>query len=176
MSKKKLNVASIKNELEGGASLFFRPSSPAQPKPEAEEPAAVNTISPTLQPALAPPHPGEAHPAEDNKAEPSSDTTTPRYHDTTVSQHHDTAVSRPDNATVALIRKAVKEFGKEAATHRFTLDEKRAVADIIHAFKGRGVKTSENEIARIAINFLLNDYRINGEQSILTKVISALNE
>src|ERR1700690_701551 len=64
----------------------------------------------------------------------------PRYHDTTipsmVSRHHDTTipsmVSRPHDTIIELIRSAVKTFGKEAATHRFTPDEKKAIADIVY--------------------------------------------
>ena len=94
------------------------------------------------------------------------DTTTPRYHDTMVSRYHETSIE--------LVRKAVKEVGKEAATHRFTQNEKRAVADIIYKYKNRGVKTSENEIARISFNFIVRDYEENGENSILDRVIKAL--
>jgi len=96
------------------------------------------------------------------------DTTLPRYHETTVSRYHDTMVE--------LVRKAVKEFGKEAATHRFTGEEKKAIAALIYAYKAQGVKTSENEIARIAVNFIIQDYRENGANSILDTVLKALKE
>ena len=96
------------------------------------------------------------------------DATIPRHHDTTVSQLHDTMVEA--------VRRAVKEFGKEAATHRFTAEEKRALADIIYAYKRQGTKTSENEITRIAVNFIINDYRENGKNSVLERILKALNE
>ena len=95
------------------------------------------------------------------------DTTTPRNHDTTVSRYHDTIIE--------LVRKAVKEFGKEAATHRFTVEEKRALADIIYSYKGQGIRTNENELTRIAINYLVNDYKENGKNSVLDRVLKALN-
>ena len=95
------------------------------------------------------------------------DAMTPRNHVTTVSRYHDTIVQ--------LVRKAVKKLGKEAATHRFTPEEKRAIADIIYSYKNRGTRTSENEIARIAVNFIINDYRENGENSVLDKALRALN-
>jgi len=95
------------------------------------------------------------------------DTTKPRNHDTTVSRYHDTIIE--------LVRKAVKEFGKEAATHRFTLGEKKALADIIYAYKNHGIRTSENEITRIAVNFIISDYRENGENSVLGRALKALN-
>ena len=68
--------------------------------------------------------------------------------------------------TIEIIRKAVKDYGKEAATHRFTLDEKKAIAEIIFNFNGRDIKTSENEITRIAVNFVIQDYKENGNKSI----------
>jgi hypothetical protein len=96
------------------------------------------------------------------------DTMPPRHRDTTVARYHDT--------TIETVRKAVKEFGKEAATHRFTAEEKKAVADILYAYKNQGLRSSENEIARIAVNFLLEDYKANGKNSVLDRVLKALNE
>lgn len=96
----------------------------------------------------------------------------PRHHETTVSRYHETTVS----SMVEDIRRAVKQVGKEAATHRFTPEEKRAVADLIYTYNRHGHKTSENEITRIAINWLLLDYRDNGRESVLDKVIKALKE
>jgi|SRR3990172_3584089 len=108
-------------------------------------------------------------PEKQKPAQPSSSNTTiPRYHDTTVSRYHETIYE--------LVRKAVKELGKEAATHRFTLEEKRAISDIIYTYKNNGIKTSENEISRISVNFIIEDYRENGENSILHKILKALNE
>ena len=116
-----------------------------------------------VQEAASPPSRVASNPAERDsppELETSHGIVVPRYRDTTIER----------------IRKAVREFGKEAATHRFTRDEKLAVADIIHALKVQGLKTSENEIARIAINFLILDYRQRGVDSILTKTIKALKE
>lgn len=84
---------------------------------------------------------------------------TPRYRDT----------------SVETVRAAVKVFGKEAATHRFTVEEKKVIRDIVYAYEGRGIRTSENEISRIGVNFLIEDYRANGENSLLHKVLTALN-
>lgn len=100
----------------------------------------------------------------------------PISNDTTIPRHHDTTVSRYQDTTFEQVRKAVRELGKEAATHRFTMEEKRAVADIIYTYKNNGIKTSENEIARISVNFIIEDYRENGENSILHKILKALNE
>ena len=97
-------------------------------------------------------------------------------HDTVIPRHHDTMPPRYRDTVVELIRLAVKQFGKEAATHRFTLEEKKAIADVVYAYKRTGVKTSENEISRIGVNFLIEDYKENGLNSVLDRVLKALNE
>jgi hypothetical protein len=91
----------------------------------------------------------------------------PRHHDTVIPRYHDTIIE--------IIRAAVKQFGKEAATHRWTPEEKRAVANIIYTYKTQGIRTNENEIARIAVNYVVADFEANGENSILDQVLKALN-
>ncbi len=98
-----------------------------------------------------------------------------RHRDTTLPRHHATTVSRYRDTMLENVRVAVKQFGKEAATHRFTQQEKKAVAEIVYTYKGSGIRTSENEIARIGINFLVEDYKENGENSVLSRVLKALN-
>jgi hypothetical protein len=77
--------------------------------------------------------------------------------------------------TIERIRSSVRTLGKEAATHRFTTTEKNAIADIVHGYKPEGIKTSENEITRIAINFIVEDHKKNGTSSVLDKVLKALH-
>jgi hypothetical protein len=77
---------------------------------------------------------------------------------------------------IELIRKAVKDVGKESATYRFTPEEKKALLELTFTYKVQGFKTSENELTRIAINFILEDRKQNGRNSILEKVLQALNE
>jgi hypothetical protein len=114
-----------------------------------------------------------------DKPETNDDTVIPRHHDTTVSimqpRHHDTTIPQADDDTFNVVRKAVKQIGKEAATHRFTLDEKNLLADIEYTYKRKGIRTSENEITRIAINYFIEDYRKNGESSLLATIIKRLN-
>ncbi len=75
---------------------------------------------------------------------------------------------------VETIRKAVKTPGKEVSFVRLTAEEKAQLADIVYTYKRQGKKTSENEINRIAINYILEDYRANGERSILARVLASL--
>ena len=166
MTKKKLNTDSITNELKG-ASLFFTKSATPPSLPEPEKSIVEKNVNSIPDPPILAEPPVEKVQSENTKKakehkfkQPSNrDTTTPRYHDT----------------IVEIIRASVKVFGKEAATHRFTPEEKRAIRDIVYAYEGRGIRTNENEISRIGVNFLVEDYRENGESSILHKVLKALN-
>lgn len=118
------------------------------------------------EPELSPTLPKEKK--EPKKVKTDNNTVVPSYHGTVVPLNQDEIIE--------IIRKAVKHLGKEAATYRFTLEEKKALADVVYSYKGSGVRTSENELTRIAINFLVEDYRNNGENSILARVIERLNE
>ena len=88
-------------------------------------------------------------------------------HDVVIPRHHDT--------TIEAVRLAVKDIGKEAATHRFTMAEKDAIAAIVYAYKRRGIRTSENEVTRIAVHMLLQDHQAESVGSLLERVLQALN-
>ena len=96
--------------------------------------------------------------------------------DTVIPRHHDTMTPRYDDAVITLIRREVRKIGKEAATHRFTVEEKQMVRHIVRDFEDRGIRTVENEITRIGIHFLLDDYQRNGEDSLLVQALKALHE
>ena len=90
--------------------------------------------------------------------------------------HQDAMPPRNHDTSIELVRKAVKIIGKEAATYRLTKKEKQDLLEIIFAYRSQGTKISENEIARIAINTLIIDYKSNPMKSILHEVIEALNQ
>lgn len=94
---------------------------------------------------------------------------------TTILRYHDTTQPSYQDELVETIRKAVKQLGKEAATYRFTQQEKKSLTDIVYTYKVEGLRTSENEITRISINLLVEDYRKNGKNSILSRVLERLN-
>ena len=155
MSKKRLNAEDVRNEL-SGQSVFFHKHEPTKRKTErSNKPAIVHSTIQTNE-------------NNANKKPSSTDTVKPRDHDTTVSRYHATSIET--------VRKAVKVIGKEAATHRFTLSEKQAINDLVYAYKRQGIRTSENEIARIAINFILIDHSECGENSVIDRVMKALRE
>lgn len=163
MTKKILNVDAITNELEGASLFFANPAEKIEKPVEANsEPAPPNLNDDAIEPIVRIPK------IKKKTINKKNGIVIPRYRDTTVSRYHDTYIE--------VVRKAVKQFGKEAATHRFTQEEKQEIADIIYTYKSRGVRTSENEIARIAVNYLVEDFKENGEASVLNKVLKALND
>jgi hypothetical protein len=83
-----------------------------------------------------------------------------------LARHHAELVDR--------IRRTVKVPGREVSYMRLTPEEKAQLAKIVYDYRSRGRKTTENEINRIAVNFMLLDYQANGEDSLLARVIDAL--
>lgn len=172
MNKKQIDSTAIENELKG-ASHFFPTTE------QAESGAKPKKI--LLSPKTIEEDQTHKETNTKNSQQPvDANTTVPSNHPTTVSRHH--GVMTPSNhdtttpAQVDAIRKAVKLVGKEAATHRFTPEEKQAIAEIIYTYRRQGYDTSENEIARIAINWLVWDHRENGQESVLAQVLTALKE
>jgi hypothetical protein len=143
--KKKLDTEAIKNELAG--SVFF---------PRSTITEQGQTLSIEKEPTT-------------------SDTVIPRHRDTKQPSNHNTIMSSTQDDVIEIVRKAVRQVGKEAATQRLTLEEKQALADIEYSYKRQGMRTSGNEITRIAINYVIDDYRKNGEHSLLAKVLKRLN-
>ena len=80
----------------------------------------------------------------------------------------------PDEV-VERIRKVVKTQGKEVSFIRLTAEEKGQLADVVYTYKRQGRKTTENEITRIAVTYLLEEHRSNGKVSLLARVLDALH-
>jgi hypothetical protein len=144
--KKQLNTAAVINELKGGSVFFRSEAENGQAKPR----------------HVAPPPP-------DRPPQPDKFVTTPPA---------SAPASRPASEQDGLleeIRKAVKVQGREVAYVRLTQEEKNKLADIIYTYKRQGIKTTETEIGRIAINYLMEDYRANGRASVLARLLAILN-
>ena len=84
----------------------------------------------------------------------------------------------PDNQDEVIehIRQSVKQIGKEAGTYRITREEKKALLEMCYSFRLAGIRTSENEITRIALNYLIHDHKSNPKNSILERVIEAIHQ
>jgi hypothetical protein len=153
--KKRLNVDAIANELKGGSAFFPEYNKSTSPDKE-------NKPSGNIQ---------DAHTQITTKEEDMI----PRHHDTVIPRHHETMTPSEMPDHFEAIRRAVKQFGKEAATFRFTAQEKAELRDIEYTYGRQGIKTSGNEITRVSINFIIDDYKTNGEQSILAKILTLLH-
>ncbi len=166
---KKLNTDQIQSELAGSAFFPHRVNVPE------EQPQKAPQVSPVSS---------ENKSVPDSKAQETIETNNrdamiPGYHDITTPQYHDTGndtvIPQSDDDIFQIVRKAVKQIGKEPATQRLTLEEKQALMDIEYTYRRQGIKTSGNEIIRIATNYLIQEYKKNGEASILAKILKLLN-
>ena len=84
------------------------------------------------------------------------DITVPSDHDPVPPRDRDTTTPPYHADLLEKIRKALKSYGKEAATYRFTKLEKQALSDLIYAYQKSGIRTSENEIRVADGVFLCN--------------------
>jgi hypothetical protein len=111
-----------------------------------------------------------------NKANEDStiDRHTERKHTIVTPRKHTTMTPRYHDSMTATIAKSVRETGKEVCTYRLTQKEKTSLVEIIYHFRIRNCKLSENEIARIAINFLIEDFRADKKDCMLSSIIEAM--
>lgn len=166
--RKQLPTAGITNELAGSSVFFTAPlvAEPAQDAPVAEATVFAGSQQPeaTTPPITAP--------AADDAVPPRNHATTPSANGATMAAANDAA---PDPALLEAVRKTTKQVGKEAATHRFTAAEKQMIAEIVYTCARQGTRTSENEITRVAVNWILLDYQKHRARSVLTQLLASLH-
>lgn len=73
------------------------------------------------------------------------------------------------------IRRNLKRSGTITTNYRTTPENKEALAQLVWDYKRRKISTSENELVRIAIEFVLADFEDNGEQSVVHTVLELLH-
>lgn len=189
MSKKKLPTEGILNELEGASSFFYSKPSDSPPPTfifKAEAPSPEPTAAPeapaTKAETLTVSQPMKILDKKSKNDEPVNKI----KNNTKSSKPASKLASTPASiqvdktpGTVESIRRSVKQMGKEVVFIRVTSEEKHSLGSIVYSFneiyREEGRKTSENEIGRIGLNYLLEDYRENGSNSILARVLAALN-
>ncbi len=148
--KNKLDTSGVLNELRG-QSVFF---------PKEQEKTVIQPEA-----ALLPP----AKPTFDSDSLQSS-----KHSSNLASKHASTLALSTE--MIELIRKIVKNPGKEDVLYvRLTKEEKDKLADVSYTYKRQGMKTSDNEVVRIAINALLEDYKTHGETSLLATILASLH-
>jgi hypothetical protein len=161
-----------------GAELFFGDLPTAAPADAGADPkqgeqlpeAALIQAEAVPPPAVTP----EPLPAKDTK--PRTRARTSRAPERTQGRNRqaEPALTLVDASAVEAIRQVIKAPGREVSYVRMTPEEKAQLSDIVYTYKRQGQKTSENELNRIAINYLLLDYHEHGEQSVLARVLAAL--
>lgn len=109
--------------------------------------------------------------AEEPEKQDTSGVTTPIHHDTVTPQRHE--ISSGD--MVSMIRAAVIQTGQASTNHRLTNVEKERIEDVVWEFKKNGIRTTENEIVRIALNYILNHHDQEGKNSLLAITLNLLH-
>ena len=147
---KKLNTDQIRQELEGSA--FFPNGRTGQESAPSE-------------------------PTRDSKqASKRASTKASKQASTLASRHQKGDAPVLPQATLTAIRKTVRVPGREVTYVRLSSEEKARLYEVVSTYKLQGHKITETEISRIAVNFILEDYRAHGEQSILAQALTALRE
>ncbi len=74
------------------------------------------------------------------------------------------------------VAKRLADYGKKAASYRFTDEERDDLKIIVSKFWANDrIDTTANEIMRIAVNQLIHEYKIKGKDSSLAQILKKLN-
>jgi hypothetical protein len=146
------------------------PTKPSKKKVSTPQP---NTIPPRHQVTTTPPITNQLEREAASAPQASRLESKPdRLH---ASNHASTLAISPE--TIEAVRKVVKNPGKEEVLYvRVSKEEKDTLDDISYTYKRQGTKTSDNEIVRVAINTLLEDYKIHGANSLLAILLKSLHD
>ena len=167
--KKHINTSEIMSELEG--SVFFPAKADKSKQDHSPEPIENNDIASTPVTTQAD---KEVNQKDSNSASLLTSKQTPSQASIDASRQASKLAIKPD--IIEIIRKIVKTPAKEEVLYvRVSKDEKNQLGDIEYTYGRQGIDTSANELGRIAVNFLTADYKANGENSILAKVLAALH-
>src|SRR6266487_4850854 len=168
--KKKLNITGVMNELRG-QSVYF-PTKDGQPVPEQSGEPTENKKFASL--------PANQHTDKEVNQQDTIPVNLQTSNQSSLQDSIDasklasTLAIKPD--IIEIIRKIVKTPAKEEVLYvRVTKEEKHQLGDIEYTYDRQDIDTSANELGRIAVNFLIEDYKANGQNSILAKVLTALH-
>ncbi len=78
-------------------------------------------------------------------------------------------------SVVAQIQRSVQQVGSKPITGRLTAEEKQALDEFLYTIKQAGIITSGNEVARIALQLVIEDYRRRGKSSTIAKILTLLH-
>ncbi len=83
---------------------------------------------------------------------------------------------------IASIHKALRQTSSTAASYRFSTIEKQRLEVALFELKTRSmrtrdaqdIRTNENEVVRISLNYILDDYKAKGDESVLVRALLSL--
>jgi len=166
MSKKQLNTLAISNELQGGASLFFskRPILPIptdKPKKIVHKAKkSINTISENL-----------VKKAQDSQITQQQTENIPLLHKEMKEVNPNVMTSSLHEVNFRVWKDTIENTETHNSSLRLTNEENYAAEDLINELKrSLKVKTSLNEVARLGLLYILHDFELNKEQSLIYKV------
>ena len=176
--RKRLNTDQVQSELRGESAFFpgyKRSGNTPDHIPEVSKPAIppADTVTPRPADTTTPLTPNQTNqepstPQEASKIESKPDRLL-------ASNHASMLAISPE--MIEAVRKVVKNPGKEEVLYvRVSKEEKDALDDINYTYKRQSIKTSDNEIVRVAINTLLADYKLNGANSLLAILLASLHD
>jgi hypothetical protein len=96
--------------------------------------------------------------------------------------YQSTNIPEQQGVMIAAIHKALRDKSNDAASYRLSKIEKQRLTVVLHELKigsllnpdQLNLSSNENEVARIALNYLLNDYQEHKDNSILVRVLTSL--
>jgi hypothetical protein len=143
-----------------GAELFFGDNEPREPKPRLE-PEAPEV--PAIQPAPEPASPLATQPPSQQATMPPS------------AQDTRDAVSQRTDADAFLRHRLRELLAQDHPFHysyRFTREEIDALRDIVYELEvKRGMRLTRNDVVRLGLNWVIDDYRARGKESLLMQVM-----
>jgi hypothetical protein len=176
--KKRLNTDQVQSELRGVSAFFpgYKGSGNAPDQtPEVSKPAITpeDTVTPRPTDTTTPLNINQT---KQESPTPQAASKIESKPDRLLASNHASMLAISPEMIEA-IRKVVKNPGKEEVLYvRVSKDEKDTLDDINYTYKRQGMKTSDNEIARVAINTLLADYTVNGANSLLAILLASLHD
>ena len=164
-----------------GGSAFFPGYKSADSPPEQTEEQKPAPPSPKASPLKDAPQP--EHVSKTPISGPENQKTQSGEDASTLARKQESLQASKQASTLALppdlieaVRRTVKNPGKEEVLYvRISKEEKDKLSDVSYTYKRQGIKTSDNEIVRVALNALLEEYKINREKSVLALILESLH-
>lgn len=99
-----------------------------------------------------------------------------------VPSYQSTNIPTEQDSVIDVIHKAMRQSPSAAASYRLSPMEKKRLEVTIFELKMRSgrspeladLRSNENEVMRVAVNYILNDYGTNGDESVLVKALTSL--